>query len=260
MALIQAQEDYLQEQNDPELTKLIGSLRRLPPAPSAVTLLGQLGPRSDDLEAIVDIAGRDPSMTASIIRIANSPYFRPADPIRDLHTAALRLGTHTLKALLLAAGVFRHDVFGADAKLDMFSQRALHAVGIATALSQANPDQAMLTATLLADVGRIVLYCNGYPQQVDPEQPDADRHTAIGAYLLQCWGLPREIVSYVRHHHQPQSAPADVDKDGLLRVHLAVSLSNSEEPNDTYIHNCHEGDALLNLARAQIHAVETSDV
>nr|MBV6630329.1 HDOD domain-containing protein [Oceanococcus sp. HetDA_MAG_MS8] len=260
IALIQAQESYLQEQHDPEVTRLIGSLRRLPPAPSAVHMMRQLGADNDDLEAIVDIAGRDPSMTAMVMRMANSAYFRPADPICDLHTAALRLGTQTLKTLLLAAGIFRKDVFTASTELDAFSRRAIQAVGIAKVLCAAECDQAMLTATLLADVGRIVLHCNGHQQWAPSDQPDADCHAAIGAYLLQCWGLPSDIVSLVRHHHQPQRAPADLDLNALLRVHLAVSLSNAEDLDHDFIHNSAEGNSLLELALAQPAAVETSDV
>lgn len=258
IALIQAHEDHLKEHNDPALRTLIGSLRRLPPAPSAVRLLRQLGTGEDDLDAVIDIAGRDPSMTATIIRIANSPYFRPAEPIRDLHTAALRLGTHMLKALLVAAGVFRRNVFGDDAQLDLFSQRAIQAVGIAAALLQEGRDDAVLTATLLADVGRIVLHCNGHCHPSDAHQPHADHHPAIGAYLLQCWGLPADIVDYVRHHHCPQNAPRHLDRRNLLCVHLAVSLSNTEDLCDAFVHRCEEGATLLQLAQAQTHAMEMS--
>ena len=77
----------------PTLDQLLDQLKILPTAPRILPRLLQLLNNSDAETAdVVELVRYDPSLTARILFVCNSAYFRGAEPADDLHEAVARLG------------------------------------------------------------------------------------------------------------------------------------------------------------------------
>jgi putative nucleotidyltransferase with HDIG domain len=238
---------------DAGLKKLISRIRSLPSIPAVyANLLAAL--RSPDISTkeIGDIISRDISMTAKILQLVNSAFFGISRNVTNPLTAAIYLGTETIRALTLTISVFsQFDIQAAST----FSIQTLHdhsltvgalARGIAKSmgLPKTSSDDAF-TGGLLHDVGRLVLACN-CPEQYEQVlriikkdelasrtaefQVFGTSHSEVGAYLLWLWGLPDPVTEIVAHHHAP--AAVQPPPLALIAVHVADALVNGSCERD----------------------------
>ncbi|HUI06936.1 MAG TPA: HDOD domain-containing protein [Verrucomicrobiae bacterium] len=198
----------------------------LPPAPAALTqLLTLLREPNADSSAIIDILAYDPSLTASVLRLSNSAFFAGRESVKDLYEAVMRLGfaqVYQLVAVVCGARSLVPSRNGGSADNRLWT----HSVSVALAAELLAKDlgaepSAAFTAGLLHDIGKLVLSLalNGTSANVAHEL-DGDghspleiemkllgvNHAQIGGRLLERWKLPENLVSAVRHHHQPNSA------------------------------------------------------
>ncbi len=177
----------------------------------------------DDLTAIIKT---DPSLSAQVMRYANSALFNhhsPADSIKD---AIFRiLGYETVLHITLGYALGKAFKLPASGPLgnDNFWQHATFSAALAQQLAQAipkarrpKPGLAYLSG-LLHDSGFLVLHLffrNEHAWlnkmlQAHPEQSISEMenrmlgvtHTELGSWLFQSWNMPAEIVCAVAQHH-----------------------------------------------------------
>jgi HD-like signal output (HDOD) protein len=206
-----------------KLQQLVGQIEHLPTSPRVyVELCRALSESGDDVAHAVTLVRRDPALTAKVLQLANSAFFRRSRPISDVRTAVNCIGVSTLRTLVLATEVFAQ----ADPNLDVGSlqERALLASLLATRLVLKPGDaEAAATAALLAPGINDLLNGAG-----------TITHAEVGAYLLGLWGLPSPILEAVAYHHAPAHVPQQ--EFGLLgAVHAAVALANGIDPDYTYL-------------------------
>jgi HD-like signal output (HDOD) protein len=164
----------------------------------------------------------DVSLAASLIKMANSPYFGLQGRARSVNDAVLMLGLKVTSRAI--AGLSLRRAFPASPQLERFWSASAQTAALSGWLVSAleipglHADEAY-TFGLFRDCGIPVLQrrFSNYEQtlvrandeleqpftHVEIEQYSTD-HATIGCLLAQNWWLPEEICLAIRHHHDMQ--------------------------------------------------------
>jgi HD-like signal output (HDOD) protein len=213
----------------PRLVALVGGIGQLPPAPRVYLRLTEALQEEDagvlELAAIV---ATDPALAASVLRLSNTAFFSAGRALHSLDQAVQRLGTRTLRHLVLACEAFARRPGRTAADPDALQRRALLASVLAPlVLDQWAEAELARTAALLADIG---LLLPPLPPGDGARPPQAE----AGAVLLAQWGLPEAVVEAVAYRHDPGSAGEA--RFGLVgAVHVAAALANGEPVDEEYL-------------------------
>ena len=208
-----------------------------PPFPAvAVQLIQQMQTpvvTAGDVARLIEL---DPSLTASLLRLVNSPFFGMRREIGNVSEAVMVMGMGAVRRMVLSLAVAtpmrRSDVDAAFAR-DRW-QHYVSCAAMARRLIDDDPAAADLafTAGLLHDIGQVQLlqlhgaaYVELQTQAGgDPRALEAERfgqaHDSLGADLLEAWGLPQAIADAARLHHAAPPLAA------LTRVQQAVCVAN----------------------------------
>ena len=200
---------------------------------------------------IGEVISRDPSMTARLLRIANSPFFGLTAKVATVTRAVAVVGSKKLRDLIVATSAIRtfKGVPNQLVSMDDFWYHSLYcaiaARLLATSRRMPHADS-LFTAGLLHDIGQLIIF-NRLPEQarealrLSNEDPHAvDMHLAeqevlgfdhaqVGGLLLRHWQLPALLEECVTHHHTPEKAvhfPAEA-----AIVHIANSIATLAEIN-----------------------------
>ena len=237
---------------DEALVGFISKLTTFPSLPELYSEIIELIEGDEwSLQDVGQIIARDFGMTAKVLQLVNSSFFGLRRHIDTTDDAVSYLGVETIKSLVLSVNLFSQ--FSED-RIGTLKVRQVANHNIATGMlarviasaeqaPKAVVDQAFLAGTL-HDAGRLILAANAPEQYAEvlalveageAELCEAERrvigstHSQVGAYLLSLWGLPRQIVSAVAHHHDP----AEVSGDGftaLTAVHVSSAVESSMNP------------------------------
>lgn len=195
---------------------------------------------AQDMNAVIT---KDQSLTAKVLKLANSAYYGFPRRIYTVTEATVLLGFSTIKGIVMAASVsdmMSKEITGyalAPGELWRHSQAsAMAARYIARNIKAKNPDVAY-TGALLHDVGKVVLNHHleeGYHEVLQVIQGgvtsfiEAEQevlgftHAEVGARLARKWNLPEELVESILYHHTPEKATLNPVLTSL--VHLADAL------------------------------------
>jgi putative nucleotidyltransferase with HDIG domain len=184
---------------------------------------------------LVELIERDQSLTAKLLRLANSAFFGQSRRVSTVPRAILLLGFSTVRNLALGVKVW--EALGGDVTRKRLEELWAHAIAVAVCakamagrLRACDPDEAF-TAGLLHDVGRLVIAVRfrdmywdavGGASEADAvEERERETfgvdHAEVGGWLLEAWALPPIIVEAVRQHHEAEA------RSGLPRV---LALTN----------------------------------
>lgn len=229
--------------NQPRLRKLVGGIRKLPALPRAYSQLQQIV--SDEKMTVGDVAhivSADPALTARLLQLVNSAFFRLAKRISNVEQAVGYLGFRAIRNLALSIELFSSWVpkNTGGIELETLQAHCQSIAAIARALAGKAPiaDDAML-AGLLHDIGYWILAqecpedlsqaatlaaTEQIPLYAAETRVIGASHAEIGAYLLGLWGLPPSVVEAVAHHHQPERV-THTSFDVMAALVTAHSLS-----------------------------------
>ena len=192
-----------------------------------------------DLRRVAEVAGRDPALTATVLRLANSVAYRGVCDIRQLDQAIVRLGRRTTRSLVLTQSVKGTAIQTGGPERTLGEELWRRSFGSAIILSHlANhckvpEDQAFLVG-LLHDVGMLAVLrvAHGFTQSSARSVPrplfDAlcgEWHEHLGLRLADAWNLPDPLPELIGKHHQD---PAE--DDPLKTYRLLVMLSDAACP------------------------------
>jgi putative nucleotidyltransferase with HDIG domain len=222
-------------------------IERLPPlSPAALKALDLLNRGNVDLDAVVEALEKSPTLTARMLRLANSPFYGCVSRVGTVHKACLVLGTHTLRQVVMAAAVMATLE---DHYQDESQRRWHHATAVARAARllaiDRHPDPDFVaTAALLHDFGRILLgtcaaeeyhavstraRTEGIPIRDAELAAFGTDHAAIGARVTAKWRLPAELTDAIARHHNPDDGAASPIVD---LVHVANVLTHALDEDD----------------------------
>jgi len=232
--------------DSPALRALLAGLSNLPSLPEVfVRLHSELYSPDAAAKAVAEIIAQDVAMTAELLKLTNSAYFRSGGGVATPLQAVRMLGIEVIQALVLKAGVFRQFAGRPDlvALLEALSAHGIAVADLAERIAVvegADPVTARSAriAAMLADIGRVVLI------DADPERYRAmlaDRPAGqplpvaeqaafgapgglIGAYLLGLWGFADPIVEAVAHADLPSAGVLEPESVLLTVVHAARRL------------------------------------
>ena len=235
---------------------LSGKIRPFPVvARQVLTLLGHEDYRTADLEGVIL---KDPALSATFLRIANSALYRTLVPCESVLMACARLGRNTVREIVV--GVATMDMFrdvksrGATIRNHCASTGAI-ARTLADQWRLRSGDQLFLTG-LLHDIGKLLCmqaniesYDGLPPAALDsPDRlhlVERDRlgydHAVLGAHVLSSWKIPDAIAQVVAWHHQPERAYAGGGTVGMqvalvrLADRLEYQLRHDSAVNEAVI-------------------------
>ena len=218
----------------------------LPPLPQA-TLRALRTLRREDAslqELSLDLAW-DPSLTARILRLANSPFYGVPGRVASVRDAAQILGRRTLESVLTLAAVAGQFEGPRSTHFDVpaFWRHAL-AVAIAARglarMAGVDEDQAFV-AGLLHDVGLLAMSVY-FPEALDELLTQAraadvelcvverahclTSHAEVGAWIAAHWHFPGAVAQAIAGHHAPLAQPPDAFALACV-VHVADAVAHA---------------------------------
>lgn len=233
-----------------ELENLMADASLIPAAPGVVLELARSCRESDtSLEYLVAILKCDPSLTAKILRMANSAYFASRRQIADVGEAVVRLGLRRVQVMAMALCIMdatSGKTSGGDGfDFNYFWNHALVTgtfADVVANLKRIHLAVEAMVAGLLQDVGVLLLQTcmpDRYRPVLDAQKKSQQElhvietrhmgfnHMQAGEMLLQRWHIPETISMAVGNHHQPE-AVAEGDRDiaelaGVCQVGAAVA-------------------------------------
>lgn len=178
----------------------------LPTLPNVAIKLKNAMNQDIGIADAVKIIQLDPTISAKIMQVANSPLYMPREPVRTCLDAVKRLGLNAVKSLVISIGM--KQIFHCENKLirEKMEQYWKHSIYlsslcylIASKTRKIDPEQALL-AGLVCDIG-IVPFLN-FAANFPPDLYDANEiETAIprikipvGIAILKKWGLSEELA------------------------------------------------------------------
>lgn len=220
--------DYPQLIRASELGDLINDL---PPLPrnlvQAIDLSDQPEP---DATRLAELLGRDPAITARLLRTANSPVFYRGMAVTTPGQAIAVMGLAKLRFELVLACIdtLRQTAVEAHPEVEILREKVWqNSVCTAVAARQISKELALpyteesYVHGLLHDLGKLALlhaiparYVEAYgsrsryPSLVEAETALLGvSHPLVGAVVAHNWHLPVETCEIIRLHHEPLTLP-----------------------------------------------------
>lgn len=241
------------------LQTIIDEVVSIPPAPQILPKLqSMLNDPDADLDDIVQLLKVDVSITAEILKLANSSYFGFANPISSLDQAISLIGCreiYRIVALAAADTAMRKALPFYKAHEGEFLAHSVATALIMTAMAEVGgikEQESHYTIGLLHGIGKIVI--NQYFEArgltvYEIERPGENGqkislederalfgfdHTDAGAALLTKWKFSPEIISPIQFQHSPEkagvNAPTTWDLK-LSRDNAMLLIDGNEDPS-----------------------------
>lgn len=210
----------------------------MPPLPEVEAELSRLL-EDDDVttKRIVEVVKKDPSVAATILRLANSAAYGGLQPVTELGQALTRIGLTQLKRTVTAAlhkGHFEHSSAAHRDRLKGLWMHSITTAVICRLVAEhvcTDQHQAFL-AGLLHDSGKLLVLRAvdhlSERQEVDLTDAVLDEmmvalHTELGYVTLEEWKLPEEICAIARDHHNDVTSKSG---ELLIRVQAANLIAH----------------------------------
>lgn len=202
---------------------------------------------SISVEYIANAIRLDQSLTLSILRLANSPFFGFRNKISSISQAVMLIGLREIYSLVLSISVM--GVFPAedDEGEQLFPLRAFweHSLAVAVTarflakrIRHPKPEE-LFVAGLIHDIGKIVekMYLEeefiGICRKVKSEQRIfreveeevlGFHHAHVGSILAENWNFPPMLCQITECHHSPDTIEDPELLDAVAVVHVADAL------------------------------------
>ncbi len=212
-----------------EFKDKIQHVANLPTLPQIVSRLIRI--INDPMTSSNDVAfviGQDLSLSAKVLRLANSAFYGVPKSITNINSAVVILGLKVLHTMVLGLTVF--DMFPSSKKsAALFDRKSfwLHSLGcgmVAKFLASRirrfilfDPEEAFC-AGLLHDIGKVVMeqylhddfhkaleyaHSNNMPMYNAENMVLGYNHCQVAEWLTSTWGLPSELQYPLIYHHTP---------------------------------------------------------
>ncbi len=185
---------------------------KLPSLPEIALRIKKSMEESDaDIEKISRIVELDPAITTRLIKVANSPLTRGANPIHTMRDVIVRLGLKMTRNLVLSFSVAqlfktRHPFLKKQMKI--FYSHSIEIASICYALGKhiktLDADE-LLLAGLVHDIGVIpvITYIEKTGLEVTTEQEIVhlikSLRVVVGVLVVKSWDLPNTMLNVVSH-------------------------------------------------------------
>lgn len=237
-------------QNRESGNRLLQFAAQLPALPQALLRLLEVCNDPDtDILQVSRIVAQDVTITAKILKLANSAFLGTRSTFLDIEQAVIYLGVDTVRNLAISVSV--HETFkdrpqSSYPVIEEFWHHslltALLAKEIAELCGYDNPAESYL-AGFLHDIGKYLLglcfgeeygrlcaSCGNSRQMLQKEQEVLGiSHAEAGAWLIRHWNLDQSLAQAIAQHHYPL---ADLpDNLPLVRITALANLLAASHRN-----------------------------
>jgi putative nucleotidyltransferase with HDIG domain len=221
----------------------INRIETLPPVnPTLERILAVTNSPTASAADIAAVLSTDPTITAKILRIANSPFYGAARKVAQVSRAVVLLGSVAIRNLVTA--VCARDAFSSSAS-NQVEHVVLwrHAIAAASACdliarrtTYQPPEEAFLGG-LLHDIGQLAMIsfqpaafraayrdqCYGMRVLSQERAYLGLDHVELGYRILSQWGLPEVLCQVARDHHKEEI----IATEGHARLLAVVMLGDT---------------------------------
>jgi len=233
-----------------KLKQVIQSISDFPTLPSVVGRVMQvLNDPYSSASDLTEIVSVDQAMTFRILKMANSAYYGFPRSVATVTESIVLLGFAMVRNLILTTMMYNFDQMWSEkirlktgAKKVLFDQRQAWKHSVATAImtrellvSQklAALEHLGFLAGLMHDVGKILFYhyfYDDYQRVLKKNTADGRalsrleeeimgaHHGQVGAWIVDRWNLPEEIVAPIASHHFPEETKEQKELTHVLYI------------------------------------------
>ncbi len=222
---------------------------------------------------VADVIATDPSLTAALLRLANSAFYGYARKIESITRAVSLIGLEQVHDLVLATSVTAMFSGIRPQRMDMARfwrdsvRRGMLAREVARSVRGMSPER-LFVAGLLADAGHLVMYVAvpdlmalvlDTPPSEGDTLSDVERRiigcdfAEVGAALTAKWQLPVTFGVLIGSQLQPESAGDNAPSAAMLNLISAVAAQAGGASEYEYpLH--HRSEALAGVSREDVEA------
>ncbi len=207
------------------IKRILKSIDTIPAFPATGNKVAQLLSKPDySVSQVANVVKYDPSITANILKMANSSYFGSQHKISNINDAVMYLGQKNLLRAIQTAGISKYYKKGSSGYYDKATDLWEHSVAVAL-MSQilskkitGEENTTLYTAALLHDVGKIImgefvrnemkeivmLVSEHHMSFLEAEETVLGiNHADLGGKIAEHWNFPIEIRDAISFHHRP---------------------------------------------------------
>jgi len=220
----------------------------IPPLPAALKrLITEVNRPEPDIDLLVKLISSAAGVAAKVVKTVNSPLFGLRSPVTNVKHAVVLLGIRHISSIVLAYAtmdalpkpkgtLFAHEAFWTDSLIQAIVARSLSRERFSGQIEE------VFTASLLADVALPVLLSvwREYYEPVIEEWKHSFRrlseierehfgwdHAQAGAWIVQSWGFPEEMVCYIGAHNLPWEKICEHELNDTIVAPMAVAAISS---------------------------------
>lgn len=221
--------------------EVAAAVAELPPMPSSIQeVISACDDQDMTVGQLSQVVLRDQSLTANILKLANSSFYGHARRVTTVTEAVVMLGFSAIKSLAISSHTARllsGSLPGYGLQQGELWRHSISVAFTARRLAvevQLAPVEEAFVAGLLLDIGKTILSSymeNAFDEvtrisherrvpfhEVEAELLGFD-HAELGAQIASSWSFPPELEEAIRFHHSPSGATL---KPSLSHcVHLA---------------------------------------
>lgn len=228
---------------------IAGELKQMPQFPSNIqNLQRELSNPDCTFASVADTINSDPTLTAEILRIANSPVYRVRNEIKDVASAVRLMGMLGVKSILYNFGMTKimRRIYNESVVNEISNHSfmiALIGSFIARHKKIGKIAEDVYIASLLHDMGKIIVNALNKDLETKLEQlcrekhipvsilddlTEGYNHALIGSEVASRWEFPPKLVQAIKYHHLPLEADEE-HKAVCYTVYLANEIYHVEQ-------------------------------
>ncbi|EOQ86918.1 HDOD domain protein [Leptospira yanagawae serovar Saopaulo str. Sao Paulo = ATCC 700523] len=228
-----------------KVDEVLQDVNKLPAISSVVSqVLEKLQKPDVNIADLAQEISKDPAITANVIKLSNSAYYRASKPIRTVQEALMTLGIKTVKEIVLltaAKGILAQDLNSYQLEAAQLWTASLLVAELSSKIVQhkklkIDKDLAF-TSGLLCSVGKIVLaqFFSPVMMQIKTDLknnqepfPTLEKkyfgytHMEVSENLLKRWNFPSELTDVVANYLTPEASKVNPLLTSV--VHIASIL------------------------------------
>ena len=256
-----------------EVLKTVLESPSLPTLPTVAYKLISISSNEEiGMKDIADLISKDASLSAKVLKIANSALYNLPCKISTIQQAASRLGMNAIRNLTLSFSFLsvkaksKKDVFNYEKFWEQSLSNAVAAKLIMAEIGKSDWEE-IFVAGLLQNIGELII-ATSLPEQYEQvlletfksekstfeleQQIIGADHAFIGYEVTKNWGFPSLLLTAIQYHHCPEGYKGNDKKLQLTVdvVYLSGIITNilfSSNPQKYHQKFLNESKALLNF-------------
>lgn len=241
--------------SESKIRSVVERIQKLPTLPEiGMNILDLAADPEISMEELSRAINRDPSLSARVLKVANSPFYGMPRQVDSLQLALVILGLYEVRNIALGIMILK-VIEGLDTHVIYDREKFwIHSIGCGIAariLSRRlnmRGDNTGFAVGLLHDMGKIIIdeyFSQEFAQihnktlhdncaMIEAEKEIlGESHEQIAGWLVEKWRLPETLCEAVVHHHdlspRAESGKALKDPKAAALVYIAEAFCHRHE-------------------------------